>query len=103
MRRRHFLMCISPAAAWFGLSSNVHAQFQLFVLTLRRDRNLPTTLTLNDSVTGKLYQGAGSLSDPARSFAIRWNCPIETNWRISVVSSPAPTRRSSAPDQRQTA
>jgi hypothetical protein len=62
--RRHFLLKLLTTAAGVGIVRRVDAQLTSFDLTLRRDKNLPSTLGLNDCVLGKLFSGAGSLSDP---------------------------------------
>lgn len=61
--RRRFLLAMAAIAAGSSAARGA-AQVKPFELTLKRDRNLPATLNLNDCVTGKLYAGAGSLSDP---------------------------------------
>jgi hypothetical protein len=64
LSRRRFLWMFSASANILWIPRNAAAQLQPFELTLRRDRDLATTLNLNDCVTGKLYRGAVSLSDP---------------------------------------
>jgi hypothetical protein len=61
--RRHFIRT-SSLALGFGFVATAGAQLTSFVLALHRDRNLPTTLGLNDCITGSLYHGGGSLLDP---------------------------------------
>jgi hypothetical protein len=55
---------ISALSATSLFGRHAFGQLTPFALTLRRDSNLPTTLSLNDCITGKLHLGAGSLSDP---------------------------------------
>jgi hypothetical protein len=64
---RRKLFRVSALAFAFGVwDSSLFAQLTSFDLTLRRDHDLPTTLGLGDCILGKLYQGAGRLSDPGR-------------------------------------
>lgn len=63
MNRRLFVLGSSLAilTEWQSAFSQVNTPFEL---TLRRDKNLPVTLSLSDCIMGKLHAGAGSLSDP---------------------------------------
>ncbi len=64
IERRRFLTLILAGTTLPLLPEIAAGQLKPFDLTLRRDSNLPTTLGLNDCVTGKLFLGAGRLSDP---------------------------------------
>lgn len=63
-RRQFLTFCASALSVGGALGIGASAQLSPFTLSLRRDRNLASTLGLNDCVLGRLYIGAGSLSDP---------------------------------------
>ena len=65
--RREFLrIAFSSAIVTSFVPTSASAQLQPFELSLRRDQDLPRILDINDCILGKLYLGAGSLSDPGQ-------------------------------------
>lgn len=67
LSRRSALQLLGAGALYSALDHRrTVAQLLAFELVLRRDRNLPITLNLNDCILGKLYLGPPTLSDPGQ-------------------------------------
>jgi Family of unknown function (DUF5675) len=85
VKRRDFIRIALISALTTPLVCTVAVgQLIPFELSLRRDRDLPTTLDINDCILGKLYLGPGSLSDPGQFLCDTLELPFKNE--LSYIS-----------------